>query len=103
MESKEAVGLYAVDSLEELQDVVDEITDPSECEFAEVSNGGIAWPKPGAAIVPFAFDCPDDEHPDLPAAIGETSLTEGWLRALIDDEAEFLPLGRLGEVGANDR
>lgn len=102
IDNQEAVGVFVADDFDELIYVVDEVTDPSLCEYAEINNGGIMWPKGGARAVPVTGVDWEADVPPILELIGKTELTERWAIALIDDELEFLPIA-LCEPIANDR
>jgi hypothetical protein len=60
-ETKEAIGVYWVNSLTELYIIIDEeIVDPVLCEYAPLMAGGIT------------FSIPEKTSPSLPLAIGDT-------------------------------
>jgi len=59
-ETQEIVGLFAASSKSWLWDQVDEILEPSDCEYISVANGGIVFPDAGAP--PLRKD--PDQHSD---------------------------------------
>lgn len=48
IDGKEIVGVYMSKSVGFLASMVDEVTDPSSCEYLPFVNGGLIWPLPGA-------------------------------------------------------
>lgn len=60
-EGKEIVGIFSTISLTCLFAMVDEVTDPLDCEYRTMDqNGGIVWPFPGEVVVPLK----DDDMPE---------------------------------------
>lgn len=60
IEGKEIVGVYTSKSVGFLASMVDEVCDPSECEYLPFGNGGLIWPLPGAASLA-RFDKYDED------------------------------------------
>ena len=84
VDRKEAVGVFWARNVAELWDVVDEITDPSDCECARITKddepGGIAWAGRTALTFPPAPE-PDD---DIDLRMTETSATWSLMSAILD-------------------
>lgn len=67
VEGHELVGLYSAKSLKALRNLVDELCEPDDCEYAVLPDGGIHF-SAGAASVPLAEWCQDagDDDPYEP-------------------------------------
>lgn len=97
----EAVGIFAVQALDELLFWVDEVTEPAACEYAEIGSGSVIY-EGAAESVPLP-DHDWDSEPRSPLdVIGQHSLGGHWLRALISGDAEFFPCIEDAESPAND-
>jgi len=99
----EAVGFFAVEDVEDLIFWVDEVTDPADCEYAEIGSGSIIW-EGRAASLPLQFAEDGDEESSLSALaqIGPHDLGGTWTSALFSDELEYEPLVSDREIVAND-
>lgn len=88
--NKEIVGIFVGANPDDLADLVDECTDPHECEYITLGRGGIHWPKPGMPTVPLLLDAEavgldDEEMDDLevmdqddPFKFSESAFTDEW-------------------------
>jgi hypothetical protein len=95
----EAVGLFAVEDLEDLVFWVDEVTDPADCEYAEIGSGSVIWE--GAAMrVPAPEHDWDNESRPVVEVIGKHSLGGSWMSALVGGDLEFFPC--VDDAPAND-
>eukprot|EP01035_Chromulina_nebulosa_P011591 gene11591-15483_t len=78
IETRDLVGIFSADSVEQLILTVDECTEPDSCEYARLSvAGGIMWASPA---IPIPIEFPDDSdftEPD-PMPWSEATLTERW-------------------------
>ena len=78
-QTREVVGIFNVDDIHKLPDLVDECTDPNSCERARLQTGGMYWER-GAPLLPLgageADDAPLPKFPE-PLFAGE------WHDALI--------------------
>ncbi|MBJ7410140.1 MAG: hypothetical protein JHD15_07200 [Phenylobacterium sp.] len=90
-ENHEAVGFFAVEDLEELAFWVDEVCDPSVCEFAEIGSGSIIWEGKARRVPDPDHDWDRETRPMLDI-VGEHDLGGTWANALFDDDLEFTPL-----------
>lgn len=80
---RELVGIYAASSLADLADLVDECTDPHECEYIKIGRGGLYWPTKVAPTIPVAGKA--DVEDDL-IKLGSAALTDDWMNVLWSDE-----------------
>ena len=71
----EAVGIFFTDEFAELSAIVDEVTDPYQCE-AKLVRGGIMWPKQTEIKFPLEDECPD---------FGGAEISEVLVMDLIND------------------
>lgn len=63
-EPAELVGLFVARDSNELYWLIDEVTDPSDCEYARAPNGfGITWADKGSGREVADLDLPDDLGP----------------------------------------
>lgn len=103
IDTRQAVGLFVAESLLELQDVIDEFTDPGECEYFEIEfPGGLAWGD-DAAVLPLVHpnEWMDEARGPL-EVVGRHALSEAWFYALTDEEAVFTRVVPLRDMPAND-
>lgn len=99
--NREAVGLFSAEDEEQLADVVDELTDPSDCEYAELDEpGGILWGR-GAKPLPLIHDW-DHEKRSPFDVVGAYFLSEAWFGALTDEDLKFVPIFDQRDIPAND-
>lgn len=100
---RQAAGLFVAEDLLELQDVIDEFTDPAECEYFEIEfPGGLAWGD-GAAVLPLVH--PNewmDEARGALEVVGSHTLSEAWFYALTDEGAVFKRVVPPRDIPAND-
>jgi hypothetical protein len=85
----EIVGLFSVNSITELVQLVDEVVDPYSVEIAKLPSGGVIWP--GKAMVV------DKLREDNYFLDGTARLTEYVAMALYDG-AKFKPLMKQKET-----
>lgn len=57
-EGREIVGLFAAPTIKELFWVIDECTNPNDCEYIKILTGGFMWCKGGTPVL--AEDKGDD-------------------------------------------
>jgi hypothetical protein len=99
-DSREAIGVFAADDLDELCYLVDEVTDAPDCEYAEIENGGVIWPrKAGPLPVSAAWE---KGQPPILQLIGTPEVTEAWFSALTAKDLEFEPLVADRDIIANE-
>lgn len=92
MNSRDLVGFFVAEDLNELIDLIDEGTDPGACEYLELPSGGIFWDSPAVAI-PIEADENDDPKASIPWS--KADLTWSWSGPIfVDDEEEqdWMPL-----------
>lgn len=80
MDTHDLVGFFFANGLEELAIIIDEATDPVDCEYIRIGSGGIIWSSPAVAV-PIAWpDEDDDDGPADPDPIpwSGASVTEEW-------------------------
>ncbi|KZD20349.1 hypothetical protein A4A58_19100 [Tardiphaga robiniae] len=82
IETRDLVGVFSADNIVQLIDIVDECTEPDECEYTRMGPGGIMWASP-AIPIPIAIPEDDDDgEPDpMPWApallkLGGTTFTD---------------------------
>jgi hypothetical protein len=89
IQNRDIVGFFSADEFDDFVITVDECTDVSACEYAELPPGGIMWTSPAVAI-PLDSSTPETERYDiekLPWASVE--LSEAWwsvVYGFTDDE-----------------
>lgn len=93
-DNHEAVGFFAVEDLDDLAFWVDEVTDPSICEYAQIGSGSVIW-EGKARKVPDPDHDWDAEKRSLLSAVGRHDLGGMWGMALFDEKLEFTPLDGL--------
>lgn len=98
--SREAIGIFSADDLEQLCDFVDEVTDAPDCEYAVIRNGGVIWPAK-AGVLPVSADW-EQEQPPLLQLVGRPEVSETWFLDLIDEDLEFEPLVEARDMVANE-
>lgn len=102
IENQEAVGFFAVEDLDELAILVDEVTDPSICEYAEIGSGSVIW-EGAARKVPDPDHDWDNESRPMLDAIGQHDLGGTWGQAIFDADLVFTPCCESGlTAAAND-
>jgi hypothetical protein len=62
-DNKEIVGFFVYSDLYELFWLIDECTDPYQCEYKKISSGGFMWPKPNAQVL-MDFDSEIEDEDD---------------------------------------
>lgn len=79
-ENHELVGIFAVNTIDDLFWLVDECTSPYDCEYTPLSNpGGIIWPTQGARKVEvIGEDDEGDDAPDTSNADAQFAFTDSW-------------------------
>lgn len=90
IEGHEAVGFFAVEDFDDLLHWIDECTDPSVCEYAEIRSGSIIWPGAAMKVPNPDYDW-DREKRSLLAAVGKYDLGGYWGDALFDENLVFTP------------
>ena len=91
IENHEAVGIFAVDDIDDLVFWVDECTDPALCEYAEIGSGSIIW-EGAARKVPDPDHDWDRERKPMLDVIGKHKLGGMWASAMFSDNLIFTPL-----------
>ena len=83
-ETKEIVGIFSATNLTMLADMIDEVTDPFDCEYSPIDDdGGIIWHRPKEAAVPIEGD-------DMPEDFfARAELTHFWGVAVFDTQAKW--------------
>jgi hypothetical protein len=99
-DSREAIGIFSADDREELCYLVDEVTAATDCEFAEIRNGGVIWPAE-AGTLPVSADWEKEQSPLL-QLVGRPEVSEAWFYALTDEDLVFEPLVEARDVVANE-
>lgn len=100
-ENGEAVGIFAVEDLDELMFWVDECTDPADCEYARIGSGSVIW-EGAARRVPDPDHDWDREARPMLDVVGAHDLGGLWANALFADELEFTPCVEGWEIPANE-
>ncbi len=77
IEGHDLVGVFVAPNTFALAQLVDECTDPGDCEYQRIKPGGIMWTSP-AVVIPIPDK--DDEDPTTtdPIPWSNASLTESW-------------------------
>lgn len=84
-DTRDLVGFFVAEDVDELEVIVDECTDVPDCEYLELPEGGIMWESP-AIDVPIEVDDDDTaeedetDTPELPWS--GASLSESWWSVL---------------------
>lgn len=94
-ETKELVS-FLVCSRRDLAHAVDETTDPSECEFVEVVQGGIHWPKPYTPAISGSGDF-------VEINLSGAEFLDGMLDAVLDESASWRPVGPIRQYARMGR
>ena len=80
IDTHDLVGFFFARDLEELAIIIDEATDPIDCEYLRIGSGGIMWSSPAVAV-PITWSSEDD-HDSLgdldPIPWSGASVTEEW-------------------------
>src|SRR5690242_2747420 len=80
--TRDIVGFFFAETMEDLLYAVDECTEPDGCEYVEMPVGGIMWTSLAIPVpIDHRSDDPEDDDPEqelekLPWARAE--LSEGW-------------------------
>lgn len=90
---RQVVGIFTANSIESLQDLVDECTDPADCEYLVMGEGGLFQPSrvkgqfpPRNSGEPFYEPDPDDEQALVGARYCE------WWDERLDSNRPWKPL-----------
>jgi hypothetical protein len=80
IDTRDLVGFFFANGLEELAIIIDEAIDPDDCEYIRIGSGGIMWSGPAIAV-PITW--PDeDDHDSLgdpdPLPWSGASVSEEW-------------------------
>jgi hypothetical protein len=78
IDKKDLVGIFVAPDVFALALLVDECTDPADCEYQRMKPGGLMWTSP-AVPVPLVFD--DEDEDDLapdPIPWSAATMTESW-------------------------
>jgi hypothetical protein len=77
IKSRDMVGFFAADDVDDVEIAVEECTDPFACEYVELPPGGIMWTSPA---VPVPFDLSNRvEGTEIEGLPGEKAeLSEMW-------------------------
>lgn len=100
-ENREAVGIFAVEDLDELMFWVDECTDPANCEYARIGSGSIIWEGAARQVPDPEYDWDIEPGPMLDI-VGKHDLGGMWPQALFADDLVFTPCVDLRDIVAND-
>jgi hypothetical protein len=74
-QTRDIVGFFFADTMEELLDAVDECTEADGCEYVEMPVGGLMWTSPA---IPVPIDHGSDD------LVEETTQTRNWSSYLGD-------------------
>lgn len=78
IETHDLVGIYSVESIQQLIVLIDECTDPESCEYTRFrAPGGIMWGSPAVSIPVERQPDADGSEPD-PIPWEGASFTERW-------------------------
>ncbi|WNV08900.1 hypothetical protein [Tardiphaga sp. 709] len=78
IETRDLVGVFSADNILQLIIIVNECTEPDDCEYARLSvPGGIMWTSPAIPIPIPRTDDEDGSEPD-PMPWSEATDTERW-------------------------
>ena len=79
IEAHDLVGIFVASDLRALAFLIDECTDPGDCEYQRMKPGGIMWTSP-AVVVPIELSDDDDDalNFEVPIPWSAVSLTESW-------------------------
>jgi hypothetical protein len=85
-DTRDLVGFFFAEEVDQLEMIVDECTDVPDCEYVELPEGGIMWESP-AIPVPIEIDkdseqADGEDIPEMPWS--SASLTESWWSVLYD-------------------
>ena len=83
-DTRDLVGFFFAEEIDELALIVDECTDVPACEYVELPDGGIMWESPSIGV-PMeidkdALEVNENDLPDVPWA--GASLSESWWSVL---------------------
>jgi hypothetical protein len=95
IDTRDMVGFFVADEMDELIVAVDECTDPGDCEYIEMPPGGIMWTSPAIPVPLKAGDPEDDDSKSEELPWAKAELSELWWSVVYghsDDEwTEFFP------------
>jgi hypothetical protein len=83
-DTRDLVGFFFAEEVDQLELIVDECTDVPDCEYVELPLGGIMWESP-AIDVPIEIDkdsveADENDIPEVPRP--SASLSESWRSVL---------------------
>jgi hypothetical protein len=76
--NRDLVGIFAARDVDELTDIIDEVTDPWSCEYRVMRPGAIYWTSPA---IPVPIDVPEDDEmigDEDPIPWADVSYSELW-------------------------
>ena len=77
--TKERVGIFWAKDWDGLLSCIDEITDPSDCEYLKLKEGGIGWPGPTDGKFPtFTQEETEGEEDILPDDASWARNSKSW-------------------------
>jgi hypothetical protein len=84
IDTRDLVGFFFAEDIDDLDVIVDECTDVPDCEYVELPEGGIMWESP-AIDVPIEIDkdsveVDENDIPEMPWS--GASLSESWWSVL---------------------
>lgn len=96
IQNRDLVGIFFAPNPEYLADLVDECTDPVDCEYMRLPAGGIMWTSPA---IPVPIELSRDETDDLikpdPMPWSRASMSDSWwssFYALPDEKQRWRPV-----------
>jgi hypothetical protein len=75
MDNLDLVGVFVARNVADLAIVVDECTDPWDCEYIVLGVGGIMWSSPA---IPIPIELPEDDTFDDPMPWAAATITDSW-------------------------
>jgi hypothetical protein len=63
IDTHDLVGIFVAQNIGRLADLVDECTEPDDCEFLRMPAGGVIWTSPA---IPIPIELSEDEDPTEP-------------------------------------
>jgi hypothetical protein len=93
IETHDLVGIFVAQNIHRLAILIDECTDPGDCEFLRLPAGGVMWTSPAVPIPIERSDDNDDLGDPDPVPWARATLTESWwsgFHGYIDDD--WIPL-----------
>lgn len=98
---EDLVGIFVAHDERQLAALVDECSEPEDCEYVFMGPGGIMWEGHAVAVPLGPPEHDDGSEPD-PMPWAEASITHDWLRLLfMSEKTGWSPIPTHGQPSPN--